>query len=103
MEKHGDLLLHHASVRLARKRMELSLQRAIERFNARRTWEVYSGQAWHFRWGRDHELYHWQEFEEFYGDWSKSEWQRAHKLMCKDASFIIPQFFMQEIVNDICL
>ena len=82
-------------------KMELAFQRAIDRFEARGSWEVYTGQAWDFRWGKDHELYHWQEFEEFYTECCEYEWHRAQELMSRDGSFIIPQFLMEEIENDL--
>ena len=93
--------LHAAIMRLARKRMEILFSHAIDRFKTKYHWEVYDGRAWHFRWGRDCQLYHWRDFEEFYGENSDYEWLHAQELLASDDAFVIPNFLLNEVANDL--
>ena len=93
--------LHVAIMRLARKRMMDSLSNAIERFETKYYWESFDGRVWHFRWARDWQIYHWREFEDFYGESCDYEWFHAQELLASDAEFIIPEVLLHDVAKDL--
>ena len=89
--------LHVAMMRLARKRMMDSLSNAIERFESKYDWDSFNGRYWHFRWAKDWQIYHWRDFEEFYGEHCDFEWSHAQELLSSDEAFIIPAFLLRTV------
>ena len=93
--------LHVASMRVARKRMMDSLSNAIERFESKYDWDSFNGAFWHFRWAKDWQIYHWRDFEEFYGEHCDYEWSHAQELLSSDEAFIIPDFLLRTVKDDL--
>ena len=92
----------------ARNKMEALFQAAIDRFERKCASSQeefhgegyeYHGEAWEFRWGKDFQLYHWREFQDFYTESSDFEWRRAQALMNSDSSFIIPSFLCADLLG----
>ena len=74
---------------------------AIERVRTQYPEGSYDGQLWHFRWGRDCRIYHWRDFEDFYGENSSYEWYHAEELRVSDEEFIIPEFLLHAVAKDL--
>ena len=49
----------------------------------------------HFRWAHDLNVYHYDEFPEFYGDDHLIAWDAAPCVMMHDGSFFVPHFLLQ--------
>ena len=82
----------------ARDKMEEITMIAIKRVERRFDW--YSFQGNHapngdhasFRWGKDKILYHWYEFEDYYGKHAEYEWLLAEPVLNFDWALRIPEF-----------
>ena len=90
--------------------MEAVFQAAIQRQKSllltddstAQTWKYeYSGQGSHFRWGKDNQIYHWQEFQQHYKHEADAEWSFAAKVMNSDGSFHLPASFIEHIEGDL--
>ena len=75
----------------ARTQMASMVSAAIERNFGE--WP-FDGEFTSFRWANNNELYHYNEFVEFYKYNASSAWHYAEPLMESDCSFRIPSFLM---------
>ena len=73
----------------ARAQMARMVSAAIERNFG--DWP-FDGKFTSFRWGKNNELYHYNEFVEFYESNTNSAWHDAEPLIESDGSFRIPFF-----------